>query len=54
MKTLGRDISHDAVQAASSLAGAMPEYKRSYLTTLSMLWNTKEFLHMAMATALFP
>ena len=26
----------------------------TYLVTLSRLWNTSEFLHMAIATALFP
>lgn len=48
------DRRHDVDEQTSLLAGDCVERQESYLVTLSNEWNTIEFLHMAIATALFP
>ena len=45
---------HDMDEQASRLAEDRVERQEDYLVTLSKEWNTIEFLHMAIATALFP
>jgi hypothetical protein len=53
------DAGHDMDEQTKGKAnGQLPMFRRRegffYLTILSMEWNTSEFLHMAIAIALFP
>lgn len=48
------DRRHDVDEKTGRLAEDGMGRREGYLVTLSSEWNTIEFLHMAMATALLP
>ena len=49
----GHDMDEEACQVSDRVLGNLGGVL-AYLVTLSREWNTIEFLHIAMATALFP
>lgn len=54
-ETVQSDTGHDVDEETAEVSRWVMVYGQcTYLTTLSMLWKTREFRHMMIATALFP
>ena len=49
----GHNVDEEACQVSDRVLGNLSDVS-AYLVTLSREWKTMEFLHIAMATALFP